>query len=815
MNKNKKTKQILSRLMGLDNPKADQQLVKIARGIIGDIKKSKENDSVWENLDLLQEFVYKIPDQVIEVARYIIGKKPTPATLHKTPMGELEGKSHKDLLLKSIEILGHIRYIAHKEMLKLIAVLSLHEDSAVKNKALEVIKKFSQYDYNVLTKSKIGYGAQREALDFVLAWPRKEQLRHIELVEIVLRELLNPSFEGITSGLNDQAQYTITMHSGVVSPTDFLKKMRREAIDLAYELYKAAEDPKLKLKLIGVFDEASRTPGNVLYGDDVAQMIVDDLKYIAEIYRKIVFGETGDKMTDHLGIVATIEERLYWINRSEKRKVEKSEKLRSDILKDELYHLFRLLVGDPVTYQEQEGWDTAEKSRGEEIDQLLNSMNEVGLERWFEKLNKIAGQHTIIEEWKFNPFKGFIRKLSEKKPQISDEILGKAFEANSSIKHFMSSFLDGFRTGAHFMEWDKYAGMIIDAKDQFLVTAMVFSLNLPQDSDLEKLIREQDINFLENITKRSGSFSFLKKETDDRVLQYALFNTLARNFVRSHKKIESLMVEEIKNYPKYLNIFFSELPMATHRKWIDVKELRPETIEFLKEKMIEIPDIDWHVQGLLLEIGEVYGLEPVLGVFMGRIGKDEKKKEKEGRRITDERYEVIPYHFNPGLSKFIVEHPEYIKIAGDWVSKMTADWSIYNWHVSHLFQRLGKGFSEIIASLIERGGDDNLLKAARAMHSIDGTNFELCIEIIRKTDNKKILSQIDSNMYTTGVVSGEYGLAEAYEGKAKMLEKYKADESERVKKFADRMSKSFLDSAKRERQRADEEKQLRKIEFEG
>ena len=101
--------------------------------------------------------------------------------------------------------------------------------------------------------------------------------------------------------------------------------------------------------------------------------------------------------------------------------------------------------------------------------------------------------------------------------------------------------------------------------------------------------------------------------------------------------------------------------------------------------------------------------------------------------------------------------------------------------MSHLFQRLGKGFSEIVASLIEKGGDDNLLKAARAMHSIDGTNFELCIEIIRKTDNKKILSQIDSNMYTTGVVSGEYGLVEAYEGKAKMLEKYKADESERVK----------------------------------
>ena len=445
--------------------------------------------------------------------------------------------------------------------------------------------------------------------------------------------------------------------------------MRREAIDLTYELYKASDDPKLKLKLIGVFDEASRTPGNVLYGDDVAQMIVDNLKYIAGIYRKIIFGE-GVEMTDDLGVVAMIEERLYWINRSEKRKVEESEKLRSDILRGELYHLFRLLVGDPVTYQEQEGWDTAEKTRSEDIDQLINSIEAEQLEEWFNKLNKIANQHVIVEDWKFNIFKGFLRKLSEAKPQITDNLLEMAFKDNSPLKYFTGSFLDGFRVGMHFVVLDKYISAIIKSRDVSLVTAVIFSLRIPQDADLEKLIRDKDIALLENITKKDGPLSFLKK-VDNRLLQYALFNTLARNFKRSPQKIEPMLVEEIKKYPKYLNIFFSELPMATHMKWVDTKELHPETVDFLKEKMVEIPDIDWHVQGLLLEIGEIYGLEPVLDVFMGRIRKDEKKKEKEGRRITDERYEVIPYHFNPGLSKFIVEHPAYIKIAGDWVSKMT------------------------------------------------------------------------------------------------------------------------------------------------
>jgi len=808
-------KNLIVAYMSLDNKKADDYLVNLAGQLKTEILNNSDNDEVFEYLDLLVEFVYKVPKQAIEIISFIVHKKPLSPKVYKTPAGSYEGKTHKDIMLKCIELLGHIRYISHKEMLNLITELSLNRDAAIKNKALEVVKKFSQYDYNVLTKSKIGYGAQREALNFISEWNREKQLKHIDFVETVLREILNPSIEGTTSGLNDEAQYTITFHSGVVSPTNFLKKMRREAIDLTYELYKATDDSKLKLKLLGVFDEASRTPGNVLYGDDVAQMIVGDLKYIAGIYRKIVFEETGDKMTNYLGIVATIEERLYWINRSEKRRVKESEKLRNDILGDELYHLFRLFVGDPVTYREQEGWDAAEKSRNDEIDKIIKSIKIDQLENWFEKLNKIAGQYTIVEEWKFNPFKGFIRKLSETKPKVADKILDKAFETNSALKHFISSFLDGFRTGAHFEIWDKYVRVIIDAKDQFLVTAIVFSLNLPPDSDLTKLIRDQDIDILEEIINQTGQFIFLKDATDDRILQYALFNTLARNFVHSPDRIEPLIVKEIKNHPKHLNIFFSELPMATHRKWIDVKKLQLETVDFLKEKMIEIPDIDWHVQGLLLEIGEVYGLEPVLDVFMKRVRKDEEKKEKEGRRITDERYEVIPYHFNPGLSKFIVEHPEYIKIAGEWISKMTTDWSLYNWHVSHLFQRLGKGFDQILALLIEKGDDNSLLKAARAMHSIDGTNLELCIEIVRKTNNKRILSQIDSNMYTTGVVSGEYGLAEAYENKAKAMERYKDDKSERVRNFANRMIGNFLDSAKRERQRADEEKQLRKIEFEG
>jgi len=804
----KVNKNLISTYISLNNKKADEYLVNLANQIKNEIIGSSDNDEIFEYLNVLAEFVYKVPEETIKIMQYIIEEEPKPVKFHKTAIGELKGKSHKDLILKCIDLLEHIRYIAPDEVLKLAVKLSLHEDSEVKNKALEIAKKFSHYDYNVL-KSKIGYSAQRKVLDFVLNWLQEEQLKHIDFVETVLKEVLSTSVEGSEWTKED----SLTMHFGAVHPTDFLKTIRREAIDLTYELYKAANDTELKLRLVNIFNEATRTPSNVSNGDDVVQMIVDDLKYLTDIYRKIVFGEKEEKMTDLLGIVADIEERLYWINKSEKKRIEESEELHKDILKNELYKLFRLLVGDPMTYYQEENWITVEKIRSKEIDQLIGSIERAQLEEWFDKLNKIASQHKIVNEWKFNPFKDFLRKASEQKPQITDELLEMVFKHNSPLKYFTGAFLDGFRIGAHFEVWDKYFNEIINTKDITLVTALVSSLNLPRDVNLEKLIRKKDIDFLENITKRKDQLSFLK-EADDRVLEYTLFNTLMRNFKYFIKKIEPMIVKEIKAYPDYLNMFLSELSIATHRGWISVKELLPETIDLLKEKMVELSDIDWRLQELLLAIGECYGLKAVLDVFMKRIEKDVGIKEKISRD-PDERYEAIPYHFNPDLNKFMAEHPDYEKVTSEWTAKMTTEGSIYNWHVGHFLQNVEKGFDKVLTSLIQKGDDENLMKAARAMQSIDSVNFDICLEIIRRTDNEKIIKLVGANMYSTGVVSGEYGISEAYKKKAGQLKKYLADESERVRSFAKRMIESFQASAKRERQQADEEKQRRRIEFEG
>ena len=149
------------------------------------------------------------------------------------------------------------------------------------------------------------------------------------------------------------------------------------------------------------------------------------------------------------------------------------------------------------------------------------------------------------------------------------------------------------------------------------------------------------------------------------------------------------------------------------------------------------------------------------------------------------------------------------------LGKMTKTWSVYNFQVSHLFERIGgPAISSIVSEAIKKGGEKNLRNAAHFLGSSSGADIDLCMQIAAKTTDKKILSSLHTSIYSTGVVSGEYGIAEEYEHRAKLLEKYKDSKNKRLKSFAQKTMEGLNASARHARQSADEEKEKRRLRFE-
>jgi hypothetical protein len=287
-----------------------------------------------------------------------------------------------------------------------------------------------------------------------------------------------------------------------------------------------------------------------------------------------------------------------------------------------------------------------------------------------------------------------------------------------------------------------------------------------------------------------------------------------RNYKRDPEKLEALIIAEIEAHPEYNSLFARNLSFGILKHWIDYSGFNDKDIVFLTQWLIKLPDLDWQIQDVLVNLG-AKDIRLVFDVFWGRIqyGAEEKK----GKALISDRarYEAIPYHFSDGLRKFLAEHPDTTTNVRELIGHATTEWSTTNWDIGRLLEEVGYSFEKALEDFLKLADDDSLLKAVGLMNVVHGGDIDLCMTIAGLTDNKRVLGSVRSLLYATGVVTGEDGIARAYESKAEAMKRYMESENPRIKKFAEDMYHNFIESAKAERQRVAEEKQLRKIEFEG
>jgi len=788
----------LRKLAALDSAKAEQYLESVARELIEEVKNSVDNDYVAERLDLFTEFAYRVPTQALEIIRLVLGAKPVEPQIIKSRFGEHPGNTHIKLMLRAVELLDSLRYLVPDDVLYLVAELSMHEQKEVREQALKTADGYASYDLRIL--KQIGYLPQRKMIDFIAGWSTEQRIRHLDFVEAVAKRLLSSSV--MSSEMTAVDKLTLTY--GQVTPTESLKEIRRQAMDMISELFWAVSEAKSRLRLVQVLDNVTQQPHNVQVITEVHEMIVRDSQYLVGIYRKMASAGI-------LAVTSYIEDQLFWINKGETYKTQESVQLREEILADKLYQLFYLLVGDRTKHHLDEGgWEVSERMHAQRVRALVESVNKQNLSRLSDQLNKIADEQGLIESWRYSSFDDFLVQLSENKPREADLIFEDAFARHLPLCSFVVGFLLGLRMKNEFELWDKYAERITELRQVEYIVSLIRSLCLPKGIDLQKAIREKDLDIVDAAVNRSGPLSFIKG-SDDPLIHFYTLETILRCLSRSPTWMQSLFVAQVEGNPRNLRGSLRQLHIAIARDWIHMTELAGETINFLASKLIEVPDLDWEMQDLLLKMGHMEGCRFVMDLVMKRIRFHESLR----KAHTEEHYEPIPFHMDPQLQQFISDDAGYKKIMSEWLERMTDEWSIYNWEVSRLLHTIGRGFDEILLALIEKGDDISLNRAATAMHSMEGSSIKLSIEIARRTDDEGILRKISTNLLSTGVVSGEYGIAIALENKAMELEQYQSDSSERVRRFVGLTVRDLREAAEHERQRAEESMQLRRIEFEG
>lgn len=784
------------------------------------ILSSSSNDKIFGLLEIIENFPHKKPDEVATIIQAVITKKPSrPVVIGRFGGTNFFGKTHKDILIKSIELIRSVRYFSTEKILVILADLIKYSDKEIKEKVIDALKAISHFDYDLLTKSEAGYSYQRIVLDFIKNWSREEQVLNLEFIRVVVRELLSSSIEG--SSWTDEK--TLTMHFAHVQPTDFLKKIRRESMEFVYELYAHSSNPKVRLELSSILEEALRGPGNVAYSDELRKMLDDDAEYLAKIYREMIFDKLGNLIRENIAVAEEVEERMYYFTKPEKGHAVALGRLREDILNDAFYQKVQPMIGGRAVYKGEEGYEESKQKRERDQKNTAAQISDENFGEWHEILNVLAEQKGVIEEWKLGDLKRFFEILSSERPDVADRILAISFKKKEALVKFSENFLMGFRSAGRLDIWDKYVECIAKKKDARLIGGICWSLGAYKEDQTPEKLRSVEMGILEEVVFKRGRFSFLKTKKRGNGTWYLhdrLFHALAFNFIHQPRKIEDLFIEEMRNNSEYAQIHYHGLQfVSTVWKWLDLSLTSHTFKKFLLKKIIEAPRIDWHLQEFLMVLCNK-DFNCVMNVFKQRIARAvvlQKKDRSQGmkRLMKRKEFEAIPDHFNPKLQKLLTEDSSrFSGILKIWMSKMTLGWSTYNWEISRFLEELEVNKRDVLSDIVTSGNDKDLLRVAYAIEGINKADFNLCMQIVGRTDNERILNKIQSIMYATGVVSGEYGIADAYKGKIEMLQKYKNSKNKRIRNFTKKMIGYLEKSESDERKRAAEEIQLRKIGFE-
>lgn len=785
------------------------------------ILSSSSNDRVFGLLEIIENFPHKKPDEIATIIQAVVSKKPSKAAvIGKFGGANFYGKTHKDVLIKSIELIKNVRYFSTEKILVILSDLIKHQDKEIREKAVDALKAVSHFDYNLLTRSKAGYSYQRIVLDFIKKWSKEDQFLNFDFILVVVKELLNSSVEG--SSWTDEK--TLAMHFSHVQPTDFLKKIRRESIDFVYDLYTRSSNPKMRLEISSALEETLRGPGNIAYSDELRKMLNDDAEYLAEIYRKMIFDESGHLIKENIAVAEEIEERMYYLAKPEKGRSKTLTKLRDDILNDAFYQKVQPMIGGRAAYRGEEGYEESKQRREKDQMDIVMEITDKNLEEWQEILEVLAKQKEVIEEWKLGDLKRFFELLSIEKPDVADQFLKTAFKKRKALVNFSESFLIGFQVAQRFDLWDKYVELISKKQDTYLTGGICNSLLGYTQEQLPRKLRPNEISVLEEIVYKTRRFTFLKTKKKDNSLWYLhdrLFHALAFNSKPQQRKMELLLKEEMEKNQEYAHVHYNGLQfVATVWKWLDLSLTSKTFKKFLLKKVVEAPDLDWHLQEFLIALCNK-DFDCIMDVFRQRIARaitlNKKDKSRGMKRLLKRKeFEAMPYHVNPKLQKLLTEDKEKLSnTLKIWLQKMTSSWSLYNWEVSRFLESIKADRWQVLSDIIAKGTDQDLLRVAYAIESISRADIDLCMQIVGQTDNERIHGKIQSIMYSTGTVSGEYGIADAYKGKIEALQKYKKSSNKRVKNFSTKMIGYLQESETAERKRVAEEVQLRKIQFEG
>lgn len=755
-------------------------------------KTAVENETGYyalkEVLAQLSIYAFRIPEETISVLAGLLDRGAAAQFIELDRDYSLFDACEAQTRLgaEAIEVLERIRYFDLPKILKIFIDASGSEFELIRKRARDALQKCAKYDIDIFysgeNRAGFGYGPQLDVIDFLEAQSGKPTEATLEALLVLTDEIISPTIEGTSWDYE-----TVTWSSGTVSANDDLKSIRARTLGFIFSQHNMEIPEALRRQVISAAFAATEFPREEC-SSELQHIIEADTLMVFDWIKSITPSETYP-------VLQKVEHDVYWKFYHGMTDAIKASALgvRDLLASDSEYQIYRDLIGFESIFED---WET---SRSQERDYAkVEAERKAAAESYIESITNETWPVWRARIFKFSEtrsndmatfpqFYEFLHNLAATHPTFALELVR---DHPDKIELFKIPLFRGLLNGPLKEEFKTLALELAQNGDDLSALAKMFIGNDDIETDILGAVLESAVEtpdefaLIELLIVAGTSYEANPKFAVERLFEPAI-STL--NSIGSTNWIQQIW------HQREMRTLIANLDADTLALFLTALETT-ETVSYQVEEFLKV-------------IAE-QSPDAVIDLFERRV-----KAADESTSSID----AIPHSFHR-LAEPLSQHPEMV------VEKVKA-WAqhespMFRFRGGRLiaitFSEFGKGLEAALMPLAVSGDRSDAKFVIGVLRNYHGEHFihALCRQlVITHHDDKHLMTEVMISLETTGIVMGEFGMAEAYALKADELKYWVSDDEAVVRDFAEQYIEQLHRQKEHERLRAEESIELRKHKF--
>lgn len=705
-------------------------------------------------------------------------------------------KTPGHLIREAIDATNPVRYLQTVALVDFLLPLSKSSDGEVAGKARRAFESLVEFDLN-LFYGEHGLGAQPQIaiVTHLAQFDDDALVANAGLLLDGLRSVLSASIEGHT-----WTYKAVTISRGSITTDGRVPELREAAIALLKRMYPLSPSIGYRKNVLGALGQAMRRERPATDEPTAAMFERNALDVLG-------FME-GLVPIEALPLVQSIEHRTYWnyYHAATPKIAAAALKIRDAIEQHQEYQIYKHLIGFEGIFGQWEdlkrseaAWDYTDEKRREFARQCVAEIDDDNEPQWRARILKFS--ETRSDDLAMFPvFYEFLELLGQHRPRLALELLT---EHEETMGPFQIALMVGLWPSALSGEVGAVAERWIAAGTHLIAVA-------------KSLIKggEGRLGMLSAVIDKGSAL----EDTD--VIVYGM-GTAARLHAEGIVAAKEVFMRGLR-----------ELAKRGHADWAravwfnrDFKTLiasmdADERAEVL-HSLASLKELDFQSEEVLAAVCAHEGT-PVLEFVMDRLKREatQQDRQDEAGAGDQEPFEAIPHHLHQ-LNKVLAKEPRALVLALRDATNDDRARAMFPYRgggrlLEAVFPNFADPLPTLIQELVACAKTEDIDFALSVLRTFGGSapilaTAKAIVKVV--PEQSPAWGELAAALETTGVVMGEYGMAEAFEKKREEVLRWSADEDSRVRAFAAWLVENLEKMIAWERQRADEGIELRKYRY--